>query len=118
MSFKLPNIFHKRNHTIENFYRYSYLFFSFIFLFFALTVNFVYLPLIIIIPSSLFTPLSLQLVFWINVLLFLDALFASLAFNRIKFWGLWRHKNIILFFYVGAIILFSVLFVFNYLFQY
>ena len=111
----LPNIFHKKNHTLENFYRYSYLFFSFIFLFFSSTIYFIYLPLIKILPSSLFTPLSLQLVFWINILLFVDSLCASIAYGRFRLWGVWRHKNIILFFYIGAIILFSILFVLNYL---
>lgn len=111
----LPNIFHKKNHSLENFYRYSYLFFSFIFLFFSLTIYTVYMPSLKFLPNTLFTPLSLQIIFWLNILLFIDALLASLMYNRVKLFGIWRHRNAILFIYLGAIILFSFVFILNYL---
>ncbi|NCT55882.1 hypothetical protein GW755_03445 [bacterium] len=111
----LPNIFHRKNHTLENFYRYSYLFTSFIFLFISLTVYGVYLPVSRIFSGAFLTPFSLQFIFWVNILLFLDSLIAAVAYGRFKLWGVWRYKNIILFFYVGAIIIFSLVFVFNYL---
>ncbi|PIR42997.1 hypothetical protein COV24_05075 [candidate division WWE3 bacterium CG10_big_fil_rev_8_21_14_0_10_32_10] len=116
MKFFLPSIFNRKNHTLDNFYRYGFLFFSFLFLFIAINVYAVYLPTIQVIPNSILTRSSLNVIFWISILFFLDSFFASIFYKKHVFYGVWRYKNTILGLYLSILLLLCTVFVLNYIF--